>query len=76
MPDPDGRLLYNDLGRIVLAEKGHMPVSVQIEHAGNGNMRTDVRAIIEHVLGCVPTGPATHTLIAYCDRLILKVLRW
>src|ERR1700681_1578386 len=22
--------------------------------------------------GCVPTGPATHTLIAYCDRLILK----
>jgi hypothetical protein len=22
--------------------------------------------------GCVPTGPTTHTLIAYCDMLILK----
>src|SRR4029077_13456461 len=39
---------------IVFAEKGHMPVSAQIEHAGNRKMRADVRAIIERVLADRP----------------------
>ena len=54
MPDPDGLLLYNDLERIVLADEGHMPVSVHLEHAGDRNMQADVRAIIGHVLADRP----------------------
>ena len=38
----------------MLADEGHMPVSVQIEHAGDRNTQADVRAIIEHVLADRP----------------------
>src|SRR5712692_796952 len=47
-------VLYNDLESIAFADEGRMPVSAEMEHAGDPNMQAEVRAVIEHVLADRP----------------------
>jgi hypothetical protein len=47
-------VLYNDLESIAFADEGCMPVSVEMEHAGDPNMQAEVRVVIEHVLADKP----------------------
>jgi len=47
-------VLYNDLEGIAFADEGRMPVSVEMEHAGDPNIQTEVRVVIEHVLADRP----------------------
>jgi hypothetical protein len=47
-------VLYNDRERIAFADEGRMPVSVEMQHAGDPNMQAEVRVVIEHVLADRP----------------------
>jgi hypothetical protein len=47
-------VLYNDLESIAFADEGRMPVSVEMEHAGDPNIQAEVRVVIEHVLADRP----------------------
>lgn len=48
------RARYNDLQRIAYVDGGSMPVTLEMQHAGDISSQAEVRAVIEHVLADRP----------------------